>query len=324
MNRTQHRPPTAQLMVQRCRQSTEIAWCSTTIVRGRQLFSFSSDAANKPHNLLCALQSRELSTVPQKHTTRPSAQGARGCQESSLYADSSGHGSCSSWHASPPTSRPPETVGCCSAPLAAQIGTSAKPLIDGCNSEQDSATGLAHVAAARPRDSSRMGDGRCLLRSVMGTAVEEGLRVLSAQQRAGQAQELLPLGHVRAPGEVVVLVLLDAVQDLPVQDQRRPAGTGGTAESWQCSTGDAASCVEDGDSSRWNSCAPMLQWRGIAPAASTRQQSCQADPCVVRLARRRRHKTDRAKQFLELWASTARIAAAEHVNHCPPPPLMDC
>ena len=48
-------------------------------------------------------------------------------------------------------------------------------------------------------------------------------RRVGGDEGLGQGEKFLPLGHIRALREVVVAVLLDAVQDLAVQDQRRPS-----------------------------------------------------------------------------------------------------
>lgn len=37
-----------------------------------------------------------------------------------------------------------------------------------------------------------------------------------------QRRKLAPLGHVRTSAEVVIVVALDGIQDLAVQDERRP------------------------------------------------------------------------------------------------------
>ena len=46
---------------------------------------------------------------------------------------------------------------------------------------------------------------------------------LSAHSSKRQGSQLFPLGHISPLGEVVVPILLNAVQNLTIQDQRRPA-----------------------------------------------------------------------------------------------------
>lgn len=122
-------------MVQRSRQSTETAWCSTPIVRGRQLFSFSSDAVHNPRNWLCAQQSRELCTVPQ---STPPAQMRKVHVVTKQAASMPLPMTMEPVAADRPGRRRAYTMGCCRTPLAAQIGISAKPPFDGRHSEQGS------------------------------------------------------------------------------------------------------------------------------------------------------------------------------------------
>ena len=63
-----------------------------------------------------------------------------------------------------------------------------------------------------------MGGGRLWL--VGGLEVRGHLSTNSSKR---QGSQLLPLGHVGPLGKVVVPILLNAVQDLTIQDQRRPA-----------------------------------------------------------------------------------------------------
>ena len=190
-----------------------------------------------------------------EHITPPNAQGACSCQISRLNAASSGHKTCSCWQAL----RRRAGLQTLQDAAARRWPDKLEQVLRRCSMAvvrnkvppRGPRSRRLTLTAAERRPLPPPPAARDAPRSVMGATVEEGLGVLGAQQRPGQAQELPPLRHVRAHGEVVVLVLLDAVQDLPVQDQRRPAGTGRSAEAWRCLTGDAAPCVDGCDSSRW-------------------------------------------------------------------------